>query len=52
MIVVSNTSPLTNMAAVGQVALLPRLYQKVIVPTGVWDELIHPDKSWTGHAII
>jgi len=52
MIVVSNTSPLTNMAAVGQVDLLPRLYQKVIVPTGVWDELLNPEKIWTGKSAI
>ena len=39
MIVVSNTSPLTNLAAVGQLDLLPQLYQRVIIPTAVHREL-------------
>jgi predicted nucleic acid-binding protein len=39
MIVVSNTSPLTNLAAIGQFDLLRRLYASVCIPDGVWDEL-------------
>ena len=39
MIVVSNTSPLTNLAAVGQLDLLPPLYQRVVIPTAVHREL-------------
>lgn len=39
MIVVSDTSPITNLAAIGQLDLLRQLYQKVIIPEGVYHEL-------------
>lgn len=39
MIVVSNTSPLTNLAAIGQFHLLQQLYQHVQIAEGVWQEL-------------
>ncbi len=39
MIVVSNTSPITNLAAVGQVEVLRQLYEKVLVPQAVYEEL-------------
>ena len=39
MIVVSNTSPLTNLAAVGQLDLLRQLYGKVLIPQAVYGEL-------------
>jgi predicted nucleic acid-binding protein len=38
-IVVSNTSPLTNLAAVGLLDLLRQLYEKVFIPQAVYDEL-------------
>jgi predicted nucleic acid-binding protein len=38
-IVVSNTSPITNLAAVGQLELLRQLYEKILVPQAVYDEL-------------
>ena len=37
--VVSNTSPLTSLAAIGQFDLLRKLYCKISIPDGVWDEL-------------
>lgn len=37
--VVSNTSPLLNLAIIGELSLLHRLFQKVIVPDAVWSEL-------------
>ena len=40
MIVVSNTSPLVNLAAVGQLELLQRLYDKVVIPQSVHDEIV------------
>ena len=40
MIVVSNTSPLVNLAAVGQLDLLQRLYDKVVIPQSVHDEIV------------
>ena len=40
MIVVSNTSPIMNLAAVDQLPLLRRLYAKVIIPQAVYEELV------------
>ncbi|MEO8495891.1 MAG: DUF3368 domain-containing protein [Planctomycetota bacterium] len=40
MIVVSNTSPLINLAAVGQLGLLKQLYGQVAVPQAVYDEIV------------
>lgn len=40
MIVVSDTSPLSNLYVIGQLQLLPRLYGRVIVPRAVMDELL------------
>ena len=39
MIVVSNTSPITNLAAIGQLDLLRQIYRQVIVPETVFQEL-------------
>ncbi|MCK4488453.1 MAG: DUF3368 domain-containing protein [Desulfobacterales bacterium] len=48
MIVVSNTSPLTNLAAIGQFDLLRRLYAGINIADGVWDELNAMEKRWPG----
>jgi len=48
MIVVSNTSPLTNMAAISQFELLRSLYFSVNIAEGVWDELNAMGKPWPG----
>ena len=39
MIVVSNTSPITNLAAIGQLEMLQKLYAKVLIPQAVYGEL-------------
>ncbi|NET62383.1 MAG: DUF3368 domain-containing protein [Symploca sp. SIO2E6] len=39
MIVVSDTSPITNLSAVGALELLHQLYDRVIIPQGVYDEM-------------
>lgn len=39
MIVVSNTSPITNLAAVNQLNLLQQLYNSIIIPEAVYQEL-------------
>lgn len=39
MTVISNTSPITNLAAVNQFALLQQLYGNIIIPKAVYDEL-------------
>jgi len=47
-IIVSNTSPLTSLAAIGQFDLLRRLYGRVHIAHGVWDELNADGKRWPG----
>jgi predicted nucleic acid-binding protein len=39
MIIVSNTSPITNLAAIGQLDLLRQLYQQVLIHEAVYREL-------------
>jgi uncharacterized protein len=41
MIVVSNTSPLTNLAAIGDFDLLKELFGRIHIAQGVWHELNH-----------
>lgn len=41
-VVVADTGPLQYLLLIGQIALLPKLYGGVIVPTAVHDELLHP----------
>ena len=48
MIVISNTSPLTNLAAIGQFDLLKRLFGQIIIAEGVWSELNAFGKTWPG----
>ncbi|MEM7533215.1 MAG: element excision factor XisI family protein [Chloroflexota bacterium] len=40
MIIVSNTSPLINLALVGHLNLLKKLYKKVLIPQAVYDEIV------------
>ena len=39
MVVVSNTSPLTNLSAIGQFVLLQKLFGEIQIADGVWQEL-------------
>ncbi|HMQ52734.1 MAG TPA: DUF3368 domain-containing protein [Anaerolineae bacterium] len=48
MIVVSNTSPLTNLAAIGQFELLQRLFSEIYIPTIVESELLAGGNTWPG----
>ncbi len=48
MIVVSNTSPITNLAAIGQLHLLNDLYSKLHIPEAVWNELNANGIPWPG----
>lgn len=48
MIVVSNTSPLTNLAAIGLFHLLHDLYGQILVADGVWAELNAYNQAWPG----
>ena len=48
MIVVSNTSPITNLAAIGQFDLLQKLYNTIYIAEGVWVELNAKEQTWPG----
>lgn len=45
---VSNTSPLTNLAAIGQFDLLRELYGPLLVAEAVWAELNAGGQAWPG----
>lgn len=48
MIVVSDTSPITNLAAIGQLDLLRQLYSTIIIPVAVYNEMVAVGKSVPG----
>ena len=48
MIVVSDTSPLTNLAAIGEFDILHSLYGELHIADGVWEELNAEDQRWPG----
>jgi uncharacterized protein len=47
-IVVSDTSPITNLAAIGQLGLLRQLYLTIIIPPAVYNEMVAVDKVVPG----
>jgi predicted nucleic acid-binding protein len=49
-IVISDTSAITNLAAVDQLRLLPLLYKQVIIPEAVYRELVDIDPPVPGSA--
>lgn len=40
MIIVSNTSPIINLAAIDQLNILQKLYDKIIIPEAVYHEIV------------
>ncbi len=40
MTIVSNTSPISNLAKVGQLNLMPQLYGTILIPPAVYAELL------------
>lgn len=48
MIVVSNTSPLTNLVAISQFSLLHSLFPEIFIAEGVWNELNAQNQRWPG----
>ena len=48
MIVVSDTSPITNLAAIGQLVLLQELYSTIVIPLAVYNEMVVVDKVVPG----
>ncbi len=46
MLAVSNTSPVSNLAVIGRLALLKSQFSEIWIPTSVWNELaLHPDAT-------
>ncbi|MGB7442119.1 MAG: hypothetical protein WA919_13690 [Coleofasciculaceae cyanobacterium] len=43
MIIVSDTSPINNLAAINQLDLLRQLYGSVVIPEAIYRELTEPD---------
>ncbi|NUQ26755.1 MAG: DUF3368 domain-containing protein [Saprospiraceae bacterium] len=39
MLVVSDTSPIINLASIGHLHLLPELFTEIVIPTAVFDEI-------------
>lgn len=52
MVVVSDTSPIINLAIIGQLDLLPKLFQKVILPQAVFDEIVTEGSGLPGSSEI
>lgn len=48
MIVVSDTSPITNLAAIGQLDLLRQLYSTIVIPVAVYNEMVSVGKTVPG----
>ncbi|MBD2596375.1 DUF3368 domain-containing protein [Nostoc spongiaeforme FACHB-130] len=48
MIIVSDTSPITNLAAIAQLDLLQKLYNQIIIPAAVYNEMVSVDKLVPG----
>jgi len=47
-IVVSNTSPITNLAAIGRLDLLRSEFSQIQIADAVWDELNAENTQWPG----
>lgn len=48
MIVVSDTSPITNLAAIGRLDLLRQLYHNIVIPEAVYSEMVAAGKPVPG----
>lgn len=46
--VVSNASPLVNLARIGQLTLLPQLFGQVLIPDAVWQEVVEDGRGQPG----
>ncbi|MFQ5686048.1 MAG: DUF3368 domain-containing protein [Candidatus Scalindua sp.] len=48
--IVSNSSPLINLSAIGEFNLLRELYEEILIPSAVWDEVVIKGKEQPGAA--
>jgi uncharacterized protein len=51
-IVVSDASPLITLAGVGKLHLLDALYGEVLIPSAVWDEVVHDGRPGVQEVVI
>jgi len=42
-LVIDDTSPINYLLLIGHIDILRALFDRVILPTAVWDELKHPN---------
>jgi uncharacterized protein len=48
LIIVSDTSPITNLAAISQLDLLRQLYTSIVIPVAVYNEMVAVDRLVPG----
>ena len=46
--IVSNSSPLINLSAIGEFNLLQELFGEIFIPSAVWDEVVIKGKGQPG----
>lgn len=46
--VVSNASPLINLARIGRLSLLPRIFGRLLIPEAVWQEVVEEGQGQPG----
>lgn len=54
-LVIADTGPVNYLVLIGQIDVLPELFERIILPVGVKDELADPDapetvRNWIAHA--
>jgi predicted nucleic acid-binding protein len=42
-LVIADTGPINYLLLIGSIEVLPQLFEKVILPSAVWNELSHPE---------
>lgn len=50
--VIADSGPLIALARIGQLDLLPKLYERIIIPVGVWEEVTVTDPEAPGAAVV
>lgn len=50
--IISNSSPLINLAAINKLDLLSKLYSEIIIPDAVWKEVVIDGKGQPGSAAV
>ncbi len=52
LVIIADSSPLIALAIIGELELLPRLYQRVVIPPAVWDEVTVQGAGLPGAEIV